>query len=159
MGQGYGNILVITVSNKPTFCRLFSKNMNFLNKKIFFTLFLTVFLLFIHVGAIKFSWYYMFYEFDMIPHFLGGLVIFLIIYNFSLIFRREIKIFNIIWLVFLVTIGWEFFEIYLDNTFGVEYARTFDSLSDICLGVAGATIGAFFTARINKNIYNNINGK
>lgn len=101
----------------------------------------------------------MFYEFDMIPHFLGGLVIFLIIYNFSLIFRREIKIFNIIWLVFLVTIGWEFFEIYLDNTFGVEYARTFDSLSDICLGVAGATTGVFFTARINKNIYNNINGK
>ncbi len=133
--------------------------MNFLNKKIFFTLFLSGLLLFVHVGAIKFGWYYMVYEFDMIPHFLGGLVIFLIIYNFASIFKKELKISEIIWLVFFVTIGWEFFEIYLDNTFGVEYARTFDSLSDICLGVAGSIVGAFFTAKIEKTVYNNINGK
>ncbi|MBP7846212.1 MAG: hypothetical protein KA007_02120 [Candidatus Pacebacteria bacterium] len=133
--------------------------MNFLNKKIFITLILTAVLLFLHVGAIKFGWYYLFYEFDMLPHFLGGLVVFLIIYNFALIFEKEIKISKILLLVFFVTIGWEFFEIYLDNTFGVEYARTFDSVSDIFLGMAGATIGAFFTAKINKNIYNNINGK
>lgn len=133
--------------------------MNFLNKKIFITLILSALLLFLHVGAIKFGWYYLFYEFDMLPHFLGGLVVFLIIYNFALIFEKEIKISKILLLVFFVTIGWEFFEIYLDNTFGVEYARTFDSVSDIFLGMAGATIGAFFTAKINKNIYNNINGK
>lgn len=133
--------------------------MNFLNKKIFITLILTAVLLFLHVGAIKFGWYYLFYEFDMLPHFLGGLVVFLIIYNFALIFEKEIKISKILLLVFFVTIGWEFFEIYLDNTFGVEYARTFDSVSDIFLGMAGATTGAFFTAKINKNIYNNINGK
>lgn len=133
--------------------------MNFLNKKIFITLILSALLLFLHVGAIKFGWYYLFYEFDMLPHFLGGLVVFLIIYNFALIFEKEIKISKILLLVFFVTVGWEFFEIYLDNTFGVEYARTFDSVSDIFLGMAGATIGAFFTAKINKNIYNNINGK
>lgn len=64
---------------------------------------------------------------------------------------------NILWIVFVVTIGWEIFEIYLDNTFGVEYARTFDSLSDICLGMAGSLFGAFFTARKEKNVYNKIN--
>jgi len=95
----------------------------------------------------------------MIPHFLGGLLIFLILYSGSLIFKKDIKIFLMLFLVLLATIFWEFFEIYLDNAFGVQYARTFDSFSDICLGMAGAVIGHLLTAKNEETIYNKGNGE
>lgn len=125
-----------------------------IHKKIFFTLFLAGFLLVFHVSAMKFSWYYLIYELDMFPHFLGGLVIFFTIRTFLDVFKKELRTTHVLLLVFIATIVWEIFEIYLDSRFGVEFARNFDSLSDIFLGMLGGLVGVFLTGKSQKNIYN-----
>ncbi len=93
----------------------------------------------------------------MIPHFLGGVVVYLSLTSLFILLNKKLGENTKLFLVFVATIVWEIFEIYLDNTFGVEYARNFDSLSDICLGILGAISVSFLTGKKDKTVYNNIN--
>lgn len=110
----------------------------------------TVLLAVLHNASIEFSWYY-FYPFIDIPiHILGGLVVGFLVFIFfssteggTASVEKDIsplnQLFLILLITFLVSVGWEVFELvfYLTNDAGLSL----NTFSDIIFGLIGGAIG------------------
>jgi hypothetical protein len=105
---------------------------------------LIIFVSIVNFLATKAMWYYIFWWFDMPMHFLGGLVVALLI---SYIFYKTILQYPLIPVayillgVFVVGFGWEVFEYIFNNLIAGQAWILLDTLSDLCFDLAGGMIG------------------
>lgn len=127
--------------------------MNYSDKKTltFEILFLSIFVAVVHNVAQAQRFYYAIPKLDMVMHFLGGLLIGLIVLKFFYTGKRSeyahvhpLKILTITTiLVFVVGLGWEFFE-YGAGLTPLYKVATMDTLSDLAFDVAGAVAAVWW---------------
>jgi hypothetical protein len=119
-------------------------------KQLFKHLAILIFLIFIlNSLANTFYWYSSIWYFDMPMHFLGGLWLGLcFIYIFS---PKELSeelsfgyLSKIIFLVLLIGIFWEFFELYFINHIAQNPFNALDTVSDIFFDLAGGTFAILY---------------
>ena len=105
----------------------------------------------------RFYWYSSIWYFDMPMHFLGGVWLGLsAIYLFPLKDYSLKSIFKIFFIVLLVGVGWELFEI-LVNKFTIQDPfNSLDTLSDICFDLAGGLFAILYFIRRTIYIKENI---
>jgi hypothetical protein len=93
----------------------------------------------------KFYWYSSIWYFDMPMHFLGGIWLGLIsIYLFPLKNYSLKSIFKIFFIVLLVGVAWEVFEILVNRLTIQDSFNTLDTISDICFDSAGGLFAIFY---------------
>lgn len=120
-------------------------------KKLFkHTTYLIFFIFIVNFLANKFYWYSAIWWSDMPMHFLGGLWLGLILiwlFNFQDLSLRLIS--KIILGVFLIGVGWEFFEFVFNNYIAKNQFNTLDTISDIFFDLAGGSFAIlYFLKRI-----------
>lgn len=115
-------------------------------KKLFKHLtYLIFFILVVNFLANKFYWYSSVWYFDMIMHFLGGFWIGLaFFYLFSPKNNSVSSVFKILFLVLFVGIGWEVFEIFVNNTIVQNPFNALDTISDVFFDLAGGAFAMFY---------------
>jgi hypothetical protein len=107
--------------------------------------FLILLIFLLNFLAMKFYWYSSIWYFDMLMHFLGGIWLgFISIYIFSLRDNSFESIFKIFFIVFLVGIGWEAFEILINRLTIQDSFNTLDTVSDVCFDLAGGLFSIFY---------------
>ncbi len=108
-------------------------------KKLLKTLAYLIFIIFIlHFLANKFYWYYSIWYFDMIMHFLGGFWLGLgVFYVFPPKENSINFIFKILLLVLLVGVGWEVYEVLVNDVIARNPFNFLDTLSDIFFDLSG----------------------
>jgi|SRR3989344_7693424 len=96
--------------------------------------FLIFFIFIVNLLANKFHWYYSFWYFDIIMHFLGGFWL-----GFGTIYLLGIhrSIVNILLFVLFLGLGWEVFEFLFNNIIAQNIFDMADSLSDIFFDTIG----------------------
>ena len=133
-------------------------------KEVLFVSFaLTIFVGVLHHYAMLNFWYWLYWWFDILMHFLGGLLVSIIaiwVYYFSGFFsgvsfnKKNLLKFSII-AVLVVGISWEVFEIIIKETINEP-----DFISDTFLDLILDLVGAFVAYRyIAYNFLENKNGK
>ena len=101
-------------------------------------IYLIFFILVVNFLANKFYWYSSVWYFDMIMHFLGGFWIGLAsFYTFSLQSVSDKLIFKILLLVLFIGLGWEVFEILVNDVMAQNSFNFLDTLSDIFFDLSG----------------------
>lgn len=115
-------------------------------KKLFNMLAILIVAIFlINALANKFYWYSSIWYFDIIMHFLGGLWIGIFAFYFfspqTISFRL---IFKILIMVFLIGIGWEIFEVFVDKVISLNYFNILDTISDILFDLTGGIMAIFY---------------
>jgi len=113
-------------------------------KVLYFSLMLTAIVGFLHVVALENDFYFFYWWFDLMMHFLGGIGIaagFLWLYFFSGILENPPTdkkiIFLILLVVFLIiSISWEVFEFFTEKTFRQPNFVS-DTISDVIIGLIG----------------------
>jgi len=114
------------------------------------TTYLIFFIFIVNFLANKFYWYSAIWWSDMPMHFLGGLWLGLILiwlFNFQDLSLRLIS--KIILGVFLIGVGWEFFEFVFNNYIAKNQFNTLDTISDIFFDLAGGSFAIlYFLKRI-----------
>jgi hypothetical protein len=121
---------------------------NVLNTLVFSVLFLFL----LNFIGIEFIFYYLFWWFDIVVHFFGGVAVFFLIFYvfYSFITKKtQFPIFLISIGLLSVTIGWEVFEYIVNILTGLVPNSYLDSFSDICFGVSGGMI-AMLLSRFPK---------
>ena len=93
----------------------------------------------------------------MIVHFLGGFWIGLL---FFYVFKQEIISFSLIlkilFLVFIIGLGWEAYEAVVNEVFARNIFNVVDSISDVFFDLAGGSLAILYffkgimTERLNK---------
>lgn len=120
-------------------------------KKLLIHLVVLIFFIFaVNATAYKFYWYSEIWWFDMVLHFMGG--VWLGLFFIHLFFHEYWSfdtIFKIILGVLLVGIFWEIYEIFVNDYITRNPFNTRDTISDICLDLAG---GLFAILYYTKNI-------
>ena len=116
-------------------------------KILFLTLFLAIVAVLLHFSAETFYFYWSYWWFDVLMHFLvgltGGLGIYWGLFESGLIFRKRFKLpfvlISVLFCVLAVGLAWEFYEFYFKiNNFHEGYLR--DTLNDVTLDTAGALL-------------------
>ena len=98
----------------------------------------------LHVSAYRYSLYFTVEWFDLLMHFLGGLLVgssvgWLLRFEVPIGIRSSLPTFWIITVgVLLVAIAWEVFEFVAGITLSTGYQQ--DTLQDVVLGVVGALV-------------------
>jgi len=88
--------------------------------------------------ANKFYWYFSIWYFDIIMHFLGGFWLGLVaVYCFSYQSLSGSPVFKILAFILLVGLGWEVFEILINNFAGQIPFNIIDTLLDIVFDISG----------------------
>ncbi|MCX6752595.1 MAG: hypothetical protein NTZ87_03840 [Candidatus Nomurabacteria bacterium] len=106
-----------------------------------------LFIFIVNFVANKFYWYYTIWYFDMPMHFLGGFWIglaslyFLFTESKALTFQFIIKI---LLCVLLVGIGWEVFEILVNNVTIRDSFNYLDTFSDILFDLSGGVFAILY---------------
>ncbi|PIP87149.1 hypothetical protein COW81_01880 [Candidatus Campbellbacteria bacterium CG22_combo_CG10-13_8_21_14_all_36_13] len=119
-------------------------------------------LLFLHQFALIYYWYWLYWWFDILTHFIGGFVLaslFAYVYIFGV--HKNIDRVNVFILIFLLTLFlglvWELFEVVIKSTGVFEPDYTIDTFSDLVVDLAGGMFfyliySSFFKPKeINKN--------
>lgn len=107
--------------------------------------FLIVLIFLLNFIASKFYWYSSVWFFDMFMHFLGGFwlgMVSLWFLNYGEISLKNV--FSVIFFVLLIGLGWEFFEIIINNSFAKDKFDLFDTLSDVCFDLSGGFFSVFY---------------
>ena len=115
-------------------------------------IYLILFILVVNFLSNKFYWYYSVWYLDMIMHFLGGFWVGLLaIYLFPpKDYAFDVKtILKILLFVLLIGVGWEIFEILVNDVLARNPFNTLDTLSDIFFDLSG---GAFAILYFLKRI-------
>ena len=121
--------------------------------------FLILFILIVNFAANKFYWYYSIWYFDMIMHTFGGLWVGLLgLYLFpseSFRFSLESKaltgaVFKILLFVLIVGIGWELFEIAVNDVIAKNPFDYIDSASDVFFDLFGGLCGILYVWKQQK---------
>ncbi len=109
---------------------------------------LIIFILFLNSIILKFHWYYNIWWSDMLMHFLGGFWLGLVFIYF--LKPKDINFSNILKIVlgaFIVSFGWEIFEIFLNNVTLRDPFNSLDTMSDLCFDLSGAIISIFYFSK------------
>jgi len=108
-------------------------------------LFLSLFALLagVHIVALELFLYWKFSWFDIPMHFVGGAVVALgvfTLYDLHLFVpKRYLQLLPIVLLVFLVAMVWEVYELFIGVPIEDDYVV--DTLTDLVMGLLGATVG------------------
>jgi hypothetical protein len=107
---------------------------------------LIIFVAILNYIAMKAMWYYIFWYFDMPMHFLGGVVLTLLVSYvlYNRITKEDIvPVLHILLAVLIIGVGWEVFEYVFNNVIAGQIWNMLDTLSDICFDMAGGVMGLF----------------
>ena len=116
------------------------------NKKVFkYSVFL-IFLIFIfNYLATYFYWYSSIWYFDMIMHFIGGVWLgFFSIYLFKINNLNLKLVFKILFFLLCVGVGWEIFEIIINNFTIRDDFNLLDTSSDLFFDMAGGMFAILY---------------
>lgn len=118
--------------------------------------FLILIIFLLNYLAMKFYWYSSIWYFDMLMHFFGGVWIgFASIYLFSPKNNSFGPILKILLIVLFVGVGWEIFEILINEIITKNSFNFLDTFSDLFFDLAGGTFAVFYSLRkivfFNKN--------
>lgn len=107
---------------------------------------LLVFFIFVaNFLANKFHWYYSIWYFDMIMHFIGGFWAgLLVLYFLGTEDFSPQALSKIFFLVLVIGIGWEVFELFVDKTITSKPFNLFDTSSDLLFDLSGAMMALFY---------------
>ncbi len=120
-------------------------------KKLFIRLATLVFFIFLfNYIANSFYWYSSIWYFDMIMHFLGGFWLGLsFLWLFPVKDISFLPIFKILLGVLVIGLGWEVYEIIINESIAQNPFNTLDSISDIFFDLAGGFLSiVYFFKRI-----------
>lgn len=107
--------------------------------------YLILFILAANSLANTFYWYYTVWYFDMIMHFLGGFWIGLLFFYIFSEKRISKNIFPLVlFFTFAIGVGWEVFEVVVNNIFAQVPFSPSDTLSDIFFDLAGGFSSAVY---------------
>lgn len=113
-------------------------------------IFLILLLFVINFFANKLYWYSSIWYFDMIMHFLGGFwigLLYIYFHNKESVSLRFV--FKILLFTFLIGVGWEIFEILVNDVIAQNPFNTLDTFSDLFFDLAGGGISIlYFLKRI-----------
>ena len=120
---------------------------------IFLTLFLALIVASLHLGALEYYWYWTYWWFDILLHFLSGVLIgFLFLSLFESHIHKEIfekhMFLLIILFVFMVGFGWEVFEVIIQPDIVVESDYVLDTFSDILVDFSGGLFAYISLSRL-----------
>ena len=115
--------------------------------------FLLIVMTILHIIALKFFLYWIYSWFDIMMHFLGGMIV--VLSSFWFFFQSRYvhlnqNIHNIIFVaissIIFIGIGWEIFEIII----GVPVIGDFvlDTITDLVMDVIGASVATFIFMKI-----------
>jgi hypothetical protein len=127
------------------------------NRRLIYIVFgLTLLIALLHHSALAFFLYFKYWWFDIVVHFLGGLLVGTIIYwllsytsKFTSYFRNP-SLLLVVLIVLVVGGSWEIFELYAGVL--IEENYEFDTSVDLVMDALGAA-AAFFFANITKNTH------
>jgi len=119
---------------------------------------LIVFIFILNFLANKFYWYYTVWHFDMIMHFLGGFWIgLLVLYFLATKVLSFGLVFKTLLIVLVVGIGWEIFEILVNEVVAQNPLDFLDIASDIFFDVTGGVFAIlYFSKRIMLHRVNGV---
>lgn len=122
-------------------------------RKLFYRgLYLIFFILIVNFLANKFYWYSSIWFFDMPMHFLGGAWVALAYFYIFPFKEKNITtscILRVLCAVFLVGLGWEFFEFFVDNGIAHNIFNLLDTSSDLFFDLSGGILALlYFSKRI-----------
>jgi len=127
------------------------------SKKLSIRLLVLIFSIFVlNYLAMGFHWYSSIWYFDMPMHFLGGLWLGLIsIYLFSFKDFSFQSILKISLIVLLIGIGWEIFEVLIDNFITQSSFDFVDTMSDLFFDVLGGLFAVWYFTKLIMPIEKN----
>lgn len=106
---------------------------------------LILFIFIVNYLATKFYWYSEIWYFDMPMHFLGGFWIGLLYFYLSPSENISFKvILKTLLFVILIGIGWEIFEVLVNDVIARNPFNSLDTFSDICFDLAGGGTAIFY---------------
>jgi len=112
-----------------------------LTKRLIYLIF---FILVINFLANKFYWYYSVWYLDMIMHFLGGFWLGLLFLYFSSIQKDLNSIVRILLFVLFIGIGWEIYEVLVNDIFARNPFNFLDTISDIFFDLSGGACAILY---------------
>jgi len=114
----------------------------------------------VHVTALIFSLYWVYWWLDIVMHFLGGLLVAMFGIWFYEKFQKETLfngedykvLLNVIIFVTIVGLFWETFELFFDATSTTKVAYVRDTIFDFVMNTVGTITGFFYAKYIIKKI-------
>jgi hypothetical protein len=111
--------------------------------------FLILFIFILNFAATNLYWYSSLAYLDMIMHFLGGFWVALA--GFYVFSPKINSIFNLLFFVLLVGLGWEFYEILVNDVIAQNPFDYGDSLSDIFFDLFGGLCAILYLWKKQPN--------
>jgi len=105
----------------------------------------------VHAIAMKLYLYWNLWWFDLPMHFLGGIVVALLVFTLKdlrLVSRQLLKPFKVIIIVFLVAVTWELYELWAGTLMESNYI--FDTALDLIMGLLGGIVGYLVANSIRR---------
>lgn len=123
------------------------------NFSLYTSLCLVALLLFLHLLAIKFYFYWTLWWSDVLAHFLAGLAIafavYWVLFVSKIFFKREIGLFKTLVIVcsilLVIGVAWEIFE-YVNGFIDSQEGYILDTFNDLVLDVSGAASAVLIMA-------------
>ncbi|MEK7555946.1 MAG: hypothetical protein AAB523_01510 [Patescibacteria group bacterium] len=126
-------------------------------KKLFISLSLLLYIVAaLQTLALYFFWYWSYWWYDIMMHFLaglwvGGMVLWAYFFSESMkVFhpvRRSHAYFMVLGITFLIGLSWELFEFSLDTFIIFQQNDLVDTMSDLGMDIVGAQAAAFYVTR------------
>lgn len=112
---------------------------------------LVAFIFILHSVAQAQFLYWRYWYFDMPMHFLGGVFLgFLVVYCILFFYKQTdfskkyYWVLIILFWVFVLSIGWEFYEFFIDHSFSTRVPNYLDTFSDFGFDLAGGCVSILF---------------
>lgn len=111
----------------------------------------------LHLGALRYYWYWSFWWFDILVHFAGGfLLTFLFLFLYQSISKNIPGIYHsfVFVILFVLTVGlsWELFEVIIESASIAEPDYLLDTIADIFVDIAGALFAYILFLRVPARI-------
>jgi len=106
--------------------------------------YLILFIFVVNLLANKLYWYYSIWCFDMLMHFLGGFWVGLLFLYFSPIQKDLNSVVRILLFVLFVSIGWEIYEVLVNDLIARNPFNFLDTMSDIFFDLSGGACAILY---------------
>ena len=111
----------------------------------------------LHIAALYFSWYWEFWWYDIMMHFLGGFWLFgmgFLLLFFSKTKRPHLSIYGCAFaLLLIIGMLWELFEFSLDTLVVFQSNDLVDTVSDIGMDIAGGLVAFLVVKNVKHSLY------
>jgi len=115
---------------------------------------LSALFLFLHLEASANAWYFYFWWFDILMHFMGGLILGLLLFWIATRIGHRgsdrALFLKVLVVVLVIAVGWEVFE-YMHDIYG-KGNYVLDTTGDIIMAVIGMYIGGKIVLRANCSL-------